>query len=168
MRASACSSIRSSVDLCYVGCKHNKLLQPTAFAPVIFSAFSTRVLTPLNTAQDLGPSFNAFFRAIVLHPLSTRLQICLYDTSFQHASFLKNQNQRASYQYFWKNQTSNILSTLFIFLWRKLEPGKMLLWIFSSVSISNYCCICRQYRRNHLWNLCCKVDWLLLCDRKLW
>lgn len=45
-------------------------------------------------------------------------------------------------------EKSNILSTLFIFLWRKLEPGKLLLWIFSSVLISNYYCICRQYKKN--------------------
>lgn len=102
MCASACSSTRSSVDLCYVGCEHNKLLQPTAFAPVVCCAFNTKVLTPLNTAQDLDPSFNAFFRAIVLHPLSTRSQICHQITPFQHACFLKNQTQHASYQYFWK------------------------------------------------------------------
>lgn len=59
------------MDLCYVGYEHNKLLQPTAFAPVVFSAFSTDVFTSLNTAQDLGLLFNAFFRAIVLHAFIT-------------------------------------------------------------------------------------------------
>lgn len=29
----------------------------------------------------------------------------------------------------------------FIILWRKVEPGKLLLWVFSSMPISNYCSI---------------------------